>query len=145
MGTIISINCSEKKGTVKTPVAEAEVRTDWGIVGDAHAGHWHRQISLLSLESFQQFQADSGCQLEFGAFGENLLIQGLPLDALKVGDRLSSGSCCLEITQIGKECHRSCAIRQRVGKCIMPQKGIFAKVLRGGIIRKGDSICIESV
>lgn len=145
MGTIISINLSEHKGTVKLPVAEAEIRTDWGIVGDAHAGHWHRQVSLLSLENFQQFQQDSGCQLEFGAFGENLLVQGLPLEKMQVGDRLYSGTCCLEITQIGKECHKSCAIRQRVGKCIMPQKGIFAKVIQGGVIRTGDAICTESV
>ena len=145
MGIIISINCSEKKGTVKQPVESAELRTDWGIVGDAHAGHWHRQISLLSFESFEEFQKESGCRLDFGAFGENLLVQGIDLKQVRIGDRLSTGSCCLEITQIGKTCHQSCAIRKRVGKCIMPTEGIFARVLQGGTIRKGDGICIKSV
>lgn len=145
MGTIISINYSEKKGTVKQPVESAELRTDWGIVGDAHAGHWHRQISLLSFESFEEFQKESGCKLEFGAFGENLLVQGINLKQVKIGDRLYAGSCCLEVTQIGKKCHQSCAIKQRVGKCIMPTEGVFAKVLQGGTLKKGDSLCIKSV
>ena len=126
-GTVTAICISEKRGTQKKPVDTARLRTDWGIEGDAHAGHWHRQVSLLSQEEIDAFRAE-GADVYPGAFGENLAVQGIPLKALPVGTRLQCGSVLLEVTQIGKECHSHCTIYYQMGKCIMPSNGIFARV-----------------
>jgi TatD DNase family protein len=120
-------------------VPEAEFICEYGILGDAHAGYWHRQVSLLSLEKIEQFRA-RGAEVEFGAFGENLVVEGFDLAALPVGTRLRSGRVLLELTQIGKQCHHGCAIFQAMGDCIMPREGIFCRVLRGGVLRAGDEL-----
>ena len=140
MGRIIAICTSERKGTVKTRVPEIELKAGHGLEGDAHAGSWHRQVSLLSLEKIEDFRA-KGVDVEFGAFGENLVVEGFDLARIPVGTKLMIGdSVILKITQIGKECHTGCAIRQITGDCIMPREGIFAEVERGGFVREGDEI-----
>lgn len=139
MGKVIAICVSEKKGTQKKPVSEAVLKEDWGIEGDAHAGRWHRQVSLLGLEQIEDFRK-KGAQVEFGAFGENLVVEGFELSSLPVGTRFSIGDVLLELTQIGKACHSHCAIYRQVGDCIMPREGVFVKVLKGGIIKPGDEI-----
>lgn len=136
---MIAICVSEKKGTQKKPVSEAVLKEDWGIEGDAHAGRWHRQVSLLGLEQIEDFRK-KGAQVEFGAFGENLVVEGFELSSLPVGTRFSIGDVLLELTQIGKACHSHCAIYRQVGDCIMPREGVFVKVLKGGIIKPGDEI-----
>lgn len=142
MGTIRAICISEQRGTSKHEVPEAEIQLDWGIVGDAHGGKWHRQVSLLSLESIEDFRA-KGASVDFGAFGENLVVEGFDLAALPVGTRFRIGEAELELTQIGKECHSGCAIAQQVGSCIMPKQGIFCRILTGGIVRPGDSFRVK--
>ena len=139
MGTIRAICISTSRGTPKTETERAQIQTDRGIVGDAHAGSWHRQISLLSLEKIQQFR-DRGAEVDYGAFGENLVVEGMDLRSLPVGTRFRSGDVVLELTQIGKECHSHCQIYQKMGDCIMPREGVFAKVIQGGEIRKGDRL-----
>ena len=139
MGKLIAICTSEKKGTQKEPVESAVLREDHGIVGDAHAGNWHRQVSLLGLEKIEAFRA-KGADVEFGAFGENLIIEGFDFRNLPVGTRFAIGDALLEMTQIGKECHSHCAIFHMVGDCIMPREGVFAKVIRGGQIKAGDEV-----
>lgn len=142
MPMIKAICISGRKGTAKHPVDRAELRTDWGIEGDAHAGHWHRQVSLLSLEQIEAFRA-RGAEVAFGAFGENLVVEGLDLRSLPVGTRLTCGGAVLELTQIGKECHSHCEIYKRVGHCIMPANGVFTQVLQGGEIKVGDQVTLE--
>ena len=139
MGKLIAICISEKKGTQKKPVESAVLKADHGIEGDAHAGNWHRQVSLLGLEKIENFRA-RGADVEFGAFGENLIIEGFDFRNLPVGTRFKIGDALLEMTQIGKECHTHCAIYHLVGDCIMPREGVFAKVLAGGEIRLGDEV-----
>lgn len=139
MGKLIAICTSEKKGTQKEPVETAVLREDHGIVGDAHAGNWHRQVSLLGLEKIEAFRA-KGADVDFGAFGENLIIEGFDFRNLPVGTRFAIGEALLEMTQIGKECHSHCAIFHMVGDCIMPREGVFAKVIRGGQIKAGDEV-----
>lgn len=140
MGKVIAICVSEKKGTLKQPVSGAELKVAHGLMGDAHAGNWHRQVSLLALEKIEEFRA-RGVDVEFGAFGENIVTEGIDLRKLPVGTRLKIGAeVLLEVTQIGKECHKDCAIRQQVGDCIMPREGIFAEVIQGGNIAPGDEI-----
>ena len=139
MGKLIAICTSEKKGTQKKPVESAVLREDHGIVGDAHAGNWHRQVSLLGLEKIEAFRA-KGADVDFGAFGENLIIEGFDFRNLPVGTRFAIGDALLEMTQIGKECHSHCAIFHMVGDCIMPREGVFAKVIRGGQIKAGDEV-----
>jgi len=141
MAKIAAVCISEKKGTPKRPVECAYFRENWGIEGDAHAGSWHRQISLLSKEKIDQFRAD-GADVRDGDFGENLIVEGLDLPALPVGTRLQigSGPVLLEISQIGKDCHDHCAIYKRMGDCIMPREGIFAIVLKGGPVKAGDPL-----
>ena len=141
MGIVHAVCTSEKKGTLKKNVGEALFRENWGIEGDAHAGNWHRQVSLLCLERIEEFRA-RGAKVEFGAFGENLVVEGLDFRHLPVGTRLACGEVLLEMTQIGKQCHSGCAIYQVMGDCIMPREGVFAKVLRGGRIRVGDDMTI---
>ena len=143
MATITSINISPKKGTFKQPVKQAELRVDFGIVGDAHAGNWHRQISLLAQESIDKMTALGLDDLVPGKFAENITTQGIELFTLPVGTRLKLGACVVEVTQIGKECHQHCEIYKKVGQCIMPHEGIFVKVLTPGVVCVGDSIAIE--
>lgn len=139
MGKILAICVSEKKGTQKKPVDAAILKEDWGIEGDAHAGKWHRQVSLLSFEKIEEFRA-KGAEVDFGDFGENLVVEGFDLRQLPVGSRFQIGEAVLEMTQIGKECHSHCAIYHAVGDCIMPREGVFAQVIKGGAIRTGDEI-----
>lgn len=144
LATITSINISPHKGTFKQPVKQAELRVDYGIVGDAHAGNWHRQISLLAQESIDKMTALGLSDLVPGKFAENITTQGMELFTLPVGTRLRLGECLVEVTQIGKECHQHCEIYQKVGQCIMPHEGIFVKVLVPGVVRVGDSIEVEA-
>ena len=137
MGVIKGICISEKRGTAKHEIEEAILAKDWGIQGDAHAGHWHRQVSLLSYEKIEEFRK-KGADIELGAFGENLIVNGYDFRNLAVGTRFQCGEAVLEMTQIGKECHSHCEIYKRMGECIMPREGVFAIVLHGGTIRKGD-------
>lgn len=137
MGVIKGICISEKRGTAKHEIEEAILVKDWGIQGDAHAGHWHRQVSLLSYEKIEEFRK-KGADIEPGAFGENLIVSGYDFRNLAVGTRFQCGEAVLEMTQIGKECHSHCEIYKRMGECIMPREGVFAIVLHGGTIRKGD-------
>ena len=137
MGVIKGICISEKRGTAKHEIEEAILAKDWGIQGDAHAGHWHRQVSLLSYEKIEEFRK-KGADIELGAFGENLIVSGYDFRKLAVGTRFQCGEAVLEMTQIGKECHSHCEIYKRMGECIMPREGVFAIVLHGGTIRKGD-------
>ena len=137
MGVIKGICISEKRGTAKHEIEEAILAKDWGIQGDAHAGHWHRQVSRLSYEKIEEFRK-KGADIELGAFGENLIVSGYDFRNLAVGTRFQCGEAVLEMTQIGKECHSHCEIYKRMGECIMPREGVFAIVLHGGTIRKGD-------
>ena len=137
MGVIKGICISEKRGTAKHEIEEAILAKDWGIQGDAHAGHWHRQVSLLSYEKIEEFRK-KGADIELGACGENLIVSGYDFRNLAVGTRFQCGEAVLEMTQIGKECHSHCEIYKRMGECIMPREGVFAIVLHGGTIRKGD-------
>jgi len=142
MAVIQAICISEKKGTVKQNIPKATLKTDWGIVGDAHAGNWHRQVSLLAGERIDTMKALVP-GLKDGAFAENLITRGIDLRTLGVGSRLALGdSVLLEITQIGKECHQGCAIRKLTGDCIMPREGLFARVLEGGVIEPGAPVRI---
>ena len=141
MGRIEAICISTARGTQKRPVGSAEFVADWGIRGDAHGGHWHRQVSLLSADRIDAFRA-RGAQVENGAFGENLVVRGFDFSAFPVGTLFKSGDVLLELTQIGKECHQHCAIYQAVGDCIMPREGVFARVIRGGIARTGDELVL---
>ena len=144
MAKIIAVCKSEEKGTRKKAVAEGILKEDYGLVGDAHADCCtHRQVSLLAMESIDKMR-ELGFEVGPGDFAENLTTQGLELASLPVGTRVSVGNnVLLEITQIGKQCHSGCAIYQQIGKCIMPKEGIFARVVRGGIIRTGDHIGTE--
>ena len=138
MGVVKAICISERKGTAKRQVPEVYLAENWGIEGDAHAGNWHRQVSLLALEEIEDFRARVA-NVDFGAFGENLIVEGIdtPLKELPVGTHLQLGDILLEVTQIGKKCHDHCAIYDAVGDCIMPREGIFTRVLRGGELRPG--------
>ena len=139
MGVIKAVCTSDIKGIQKTEQDSIELRPDWGIEGDAHAAPWHRQVSLLSYEKIEAFRA-KGADIPLGAFGENLIVEGYDFRNLPVGTRFSCGDALLEMTQIGKECHSHCEIFKRMGECIMPREGVFAVVLRGGTIQKGDTI-----
>ena len=139
MGTVLAVCTSAVKGVQKKNVQAAEFIVNHGIQGDAHAGSWHRQVSLLSADKIEAFRA-RGAEVEYGAFGENLVVQGFDFRALPVGTLLRCGDVLLEMTQIGKECHSHCAIFHQVGDCIMPREGVFARVLEGGTIRTGDTM-----
>ena len=139
-GTIKAISISEKRGTQKTNVLEAELKTDFGIIGDAHAADWHRQVSLLAMESIDKMVA-KGATVSPGNFAENITTEGVELPGLPIGCRFRIGNEAeLEVTQIGKECHSKCAIFEQIGDCIMPREGIFAKVTKPGAIKVGDGI-----
>ncbi|MCI5485201.1 MAG: MOSC domain-containing protein [Clostridiales bacterium] len=141
MASVVAVCISEQKGTQKHEVPEIQLKIDHGIVGDAHAGNWHRQVSLLAQESVEKMKAVFP-DIPVGAFAENILTEGLTLFTLPVGTRLRVGEVLLEVTQIGKECHAHCAIRQQVGDCVMPREGIFTIVLEEGTIRAGDTITV---
>lgn len=141
MAEILAVCISEKKGEQKHPVSEAELKVDWGIVGDAHAGNWHRQVSLLGQESVDKLQEKITVQLKPGDFAENILVKGLTLYTLPVGTKLKIGPDAVgEVTQIGKTCHFDCAIRKAAGDCVMPREGIFVKIIVPGKVRPGDSL-----
>ena len=139
MSSVLSVNTSLTKGTVKKPVNKIKTIINHGVEGDAHAGNWHRQISLLALESYQKMIIENGL-LPIGSFAENITTEGIELYTLPVGTKLQIGETIHEVTQIGKECHTGCEIQQLVGKCVMPKEGIFTKVLKEGIVRSGDLI-----
>lgn len=138
-GILRGICISEKKGTKKQEVLEAYLKEDWGLEGDAHAGRWHRQVSLLSLDKINAFR-DRGAEVVFGDFGENLIVEGFDFRSMPVGTRFRIGDALLEMSQIGKECHSHCAIYQTMGDCIMPKEGVFAVVKEPGTIRVGDQV-----
>ncbi len=139
MGRIVAICTSVKKGTKKEEVKEIELVEDFGLKGDAHGGKWHRQVSLLAKEEIDSFNKKGG-KVVYGDFGENLVTEGIDLASLSVGDKVIIGDALIEITQLGKKCHDKCEIFYSVGECIMPTKGIFGKVLKGGAISLGEKI-----
>ena len=141
-GKVISINISETKGVVKNPIESGEFKENHGLVGDAHSGNWHRQVSLLAMESIEKMNEAGAKDLTPGKFAENLTTEGLVLYELPVGTKVQIGETLHEVTQIRKECHKCCAIKQLVGDCVMPREGIFTKVLKGGVIRVGDKITV---
>jgi MOSC domain-containing protein YiiM len=141
-GTIEAVCISKNKGERKTPVAKVTLLPNHGIEGDAHAGEWHRQVSLLALESIEKMQR-LGLAVDAGDFAENVTTKGLELVSLPIGTRLHLGDALLEVTQIGKECHTRCAIFYQAGDCVMPKEGIFARVLKGGEVKTGDAIEVE--
>lgn len=140
MAKVVSVNISEEKGTQKHPVPEIRLKLRHGIVGDAHAGDWHRQISLLAEESVDTMRQNCPVPLTDGVFAENINTVNIDLKHLPVGTHLRIGEAEVEVTQIGKECHNDCAIKKAVGTCVMPTEGIFAVVVREGTVRAGDEI-----
>ena len=141
-GVIRAVCISEKKGTEKHSVPCANLTAQHGIDGDAHAGPWHRQVSLLSYDKVEEFNR-RGVQVEDGAFGENLLVKGVDFRSLPIGTVFTTAETEMRLTQIGKECHAHCAIYHRVGTCIMPHEGVFAEVIRGGTIRPGETLTVH--
>lgn len=144
MAHVVSVNISLRKGERKHPVPEIALKRRHGILGDAHAGDWHRQISLLAEESVDTMRSASPIPLDAGIFAENINTAGLELKTLPVGTRLRIGQTEVEVTQIGKTCHNDCAVKQAVGRCVMPTEGIFAVVIREGTVRPGDEIEVLS-
>lgn len=140
---VISVNISEKKGTIKTPVPSITLKKNHGIIGDAHAGNWHRQVSLLAIESLNKMK-EKIPGLKPGDFAENIMTEGITLHTLPIGTILEIGECELEVTQIGKECHKGCEIRNLTGECIMPTEGIFTIVKKEGEIFPKDKIRIKN-
>ncbi|NMF06208.1 MOSC domain-containing protein [Clostridium beijerinckii] len=140
MAKVLSINISEKKGVIKTPIKEGLFIEEHGLKDDAHAGKWHRQVSLLAQESIDKMIKMGISDLDAGKFAENITTEGIVLHELPVGTRLKIGETVQEVTQIGKECHKGCAIKNQVGTCIMPTEGIFTRIIQGGVIKSGDSI-----
>ena len=141
MGRVAAVCVSPHKGTPKKNVQRVEVLEDFGLKGDAHGGSWHRQVSLLPEESIEGFRA-RGADVEYGAFGENLVIRGYDLKSLPLGTRFCCGEAVLVLTQVGKECHHGCAIQKAMGDCIMPREGVFCKVEKGGFVRAGDEFFV---
>ena len=139
--TVVAVCISERKGERKLPVATVLLREEHGIVGDAHAGEWHRQVSLLAHESIEKMRRQ-GLDVASGDFAENITTSGIELFSLPVGTRLRVGETLLEVTQVGKECHTRCAIYHQAGDCVMPREGIFARVLRGGRVTPGDPVAV---
>lgn len=140
-GQVVAVCISERRGTQKINVHSAVLKEDWGIENDAHAGDWHRQVSLLSYDRVKEFN-ERGANVLDGAFGENILVEGIDCAKLPVGTKMTCGDILLEVTQIGKECHSHCEIYKRVGECIMPKQGIFTRVLKGGEIKEGDEMVV---
>ncbi|SDY26055.1 MOSC domain-containing protein [Tindallia californiensis] len=143
MAKVLSINLSKETGVVKTPIEKGEFIENYGLQNDAHAGEWHRQVSLLGQESVDKIRKLGLIdKLEPGVFAENILTEGIVLYELAIGTRLKVGETIQEVTQIGKKCHHGCEIFQKVGDCVMPREGIFTKVLKGGIVKEGDEIAL---
>ena len=142
MGKVIATCISERRGTKKTNVNSINLIVDHGVEGDAHAGNWHRQVSLLSYNKIEEFRA-KGATVHDGDFGENLVVEGIDFRTLPIGTRFKCNEVLLELTQIGKECHHGCAIFKEMGDCIMPREGVFAKVIKGGKISVGDILEVE--
>lgn len=142
MGKVVAVCVSETRGVQKENKGEGVFDKDWGLRGDAHAGHWHRQVSLLSADEIAAFN-EKGAGVQPGAFGENLVVEGIDFRRLPVGTQLGCGDVLLEITQIGKECHSHCAIYHKMGDCIMPREGVFARVIQGGKIAVGDEMAVQ--
>ncbi|HWI40877.1 MAG TPA: MOSC domain-containing protein, partial [Verrucomicrobiae bacterium] len=142
-GTVVAVCMSRGKGERKKPVAAGELVREHGLAGDAHAGDWRRQVSLLALESIHSMR-EKGLELSSGDFAENITTRGIDLTSLAVGTRLGVGDALLEITQIGKECHTRCAIYYQAGDCVMPREGIFARVLQGGAVAAGDPVSVQA-
>ena len=140
---VIAVCTSANKGERKTPVDQVVLRENHGIIGDAHAGDWHRQVSLLAQESIEKMQR-MGLSVSAGDFAENITTLGIDLPSLPIGTQLVVGETLLEVTQIGKECHTRCAIYEQAGDCVMPKEGIFVRVLRGGAIKAGDAIALSA-
>ena len=140
---ILSLNISQEKGVPKTPIQQFEIKPDFGIVNDAHAGNWHRQISLLAQEDIDTLKVKCPT-IKFGDFAENITTQDINLPTLPIGTKLYIDETIMEVTQIGKECHTGCAIAQITGECVMPKRGIFAKVLKGGVINR-ESYCYYDI
>lgn len=140
MGQVIAVNISEEKGVPKKPIDKGYFEVDHGLIGDAHAGNWHRQVSLLAAESIEKTKLVDKKGECIGMFAENLTTKGVILHELPVGTRLRIGETVMEVTQIGKECHHGCAIKEIVGDCIMPREGIFTKVITPGWIKSGDKV-----
>ena len=139
-GKIRAISVSQDRGTSKHNIPEAELREDFGIMGDAHGGNWHRQVSLLAEESIEKMKA-KGADVSEGDFAENITTQGIDLQARKIGSKLKLGPIAeIKVTQFGKECHSHCEIFQQIGDCVMPREGVFAKVTKSGQIKTGDAI-----
>ena len=136
---VVAVCINEEKGQRKTPVAAVDLQENHGIVGDAHAGEWHRQVSLLATESIAKMRA-LGLDVDSGDFAENITTSGIDLVSLPIGTRLAVGDTILEVTQIGKECHTRCAIYHQAGDCVMPKEGIFARVIKGGSVKAGTAI-----
>ena len=142
-GSVLAVCTSLNKGERKKPVPAVELVTEHGIAGDAHAGDWHRQVSLLAQESIDKMRA-MGLSVSAGDFAENITTTGIDLVSLPIGSRFSIGSALLEVTQIGKECHTRCAIFYQAGDCVMPKEGIFARVLKGGVVTAGMEILLKA-
>jgi len=143
MPNVVAVCISDVKGVIKTPVDEIFVKIDHGVVGDAHAGEWHRQVSLLASESVDKLR-DRMPDLGAGVFAENILTEGICLYELPIGTRMQAGEAIIEVTQIGKDCHNEgCAIKRQTGDCVMPREGIFASVLKEGVIKPGDKIYVQ--
>lgn len=141
MGKVLAVCVSDVRGIQKRPVEQAELRENHGIVGDAHAGTWHRQVSLLGVDSMDKLQEKlDSIRLKPGDFAENILVGGMKVYELPVGTRLTVGTALCEVTQIGKECHQDCAIRKAAGDCVMPREGIFVRVLQSGTVKPGDAV-----
>ena len=143
MAKVIAVNISEQKGVPKKPIDVGEFIEEFGLKGDAHAGKWHRQVSLLANESIDKVKALGIKGLCTGKFAENLTTEGIVLYELPIGTKLEINDVILEVSQIGKECHQKCAIFKLVGDCVMPKEGIFARVIKGGTIKPGDEIKVE--
>ena len=142
MAKVVGISISERKGVEKHSIPQGEFQVDVGLVGDAHSGNWHRMVSLLGQESIDKMSALGIKGLCTGKFAENITTQGICLYEMPISQRFKIGEVLFEVTQIGKECHKHCAIYHKVGDCIMPREGIFARVLSNGTIRPGDEIMV---
>ena len=138
-GVVVAVSISKKKGIPKTNVPSVHLKEEWGIEGDVHAGAWHRQVSLLAIESIETMR-QKGLNVRPGAFAENITTEFVNLQNLQIGDVIEIGETHLEVTQIGKECLTKCAIYYSAGDCVMPREGIFARVLHGGVVKPGDGI-----
>jgi len=142
MSKVMAVNISEEKGVTKNPIEKGFFKINHGLEGDAHAGNWHRQVSLLGIESIKKMKAVGIDLITTGQFAENITTEGLILYELPIGTKLKIGEVLFEVTQIGKECHKGCKIKELVGECVMPKEGIFAKVLEEGCIKAGDEIVV---